>query len=58
MIDEKIHRNLALRIDKLTMAMLLLISSLRAKIKTEEGEAVAAIPVKVLDAIENMITNL
>jgi hypothetical protein len=46
------------RIDKLTFALLLLLSSLRANIKVGEKEAVASIPVSVLNSIERILKNI
>ena len=49
---------LAKRVDMLTFVLVLLISSLRGKIRTEGGQEVALVPAKVLDQIENILKNL
>ena len=61
-IVNKINKNksdLAERVDKLTIAILMLLTTLRSNVKVDDTKtAIASIPVINLDRIEQIIKNL
>lgn len=58
-MNNKTNKDLAERVNKLTIALLLLVSVLRSRVKVDENnEAVASAPVAVLDTVEKILKNL
>jgi hypothetical protein len=58
-IERKISRveDLSKRIDKLSVALIMVINALRERIDIEGGSVIPAIPDDVLDMVEQIISN-